>query len=750
MRSRPQHPALSRSLVFDRGKRRGHSFGRRTAAIGLAASMLIVGQSAHGASLVGPTGTGRQARPVTLLTGERVVVRTSPSGRSTLQIVRAAQKGPASPLTTASLNGDQYVIPVSAQPYVGRYLDIRLFDVTNLAAAGITDRVPLRITYTPGTSPSLPGVTITSSGGGGATGYVTPSSARIFGSALASQAVADSQAGWPDSSALFGSVTGIAPDLAAPATATPDFPQVTLIIKVISHTGGPVPFGFGFLMNADDGRKYSAFILVIHGEARVSVPLGHYLGVFDEFTFSGDGTLAARVMPVGDYRVTGGSQTMTVDARLATAALSVTAPKLSTGQGLQVTLDGSDAAGYSFFEVGYDFGLPGARVLVAPTPAPAVGTLRQTTRWVLVDPSIPGGRYQFDATFQADGVPSDQSQTIPGISHLARVDASYAADRPVRLGGAARFVFVPGSFIAFATFNVVPMPLHRIEYLHVPAGSLVQDLALSDFNAWDPGIMQEGMETADPGSVRSESWLRNPFILDVSDPTVSDPFPICLACLSPGAMTFVSALTDGVPTHQAWVFGSPDGSPVAHFRVYRNGTLLLRELDSLGDAFPVPTGPATYRVVTHLTRVWTDSLLSTFTSTDVTFRSGLAIPMPQSWNCFTASACSVLPVLRALVDLHSTPNGSVPVGTTRFDLSAGHIAGAADPAISSVRVAVRRSGTSAWTSLPVATLRPGRYRATFTALASLIGQAMDLRVGVTDVKGGVLTQTTYRAFRVGA
>ena len=107
-------------------------------------------------------------------------------------------------------------------------------------------------------------------------------------------------------------------------------------------------------------------------------------------------------------------------------------------------------------------------------------------------------------------------------------------------------------------------------------------------------------------------------------------------------------------------------------------------------------------------------------------------------------------MLRALVDLHSTPNGSVPVGTTRFDLSAGHIAGAADPAISSVRVAVRRSGTGAWTSLPVATLRPGSYRATFTALASMIGRAMDLRVGVTDVKGGVLTQITYRAFRVGA
>jgi hypothetical protein len=744
----PQRAALNRSLLFGGGNRGRVSFTRRTAVAALATAMLLGSQGVHGAPLATTTGPGRETRIVTLLTGERVVVGTSPSGRPTLQIVRSSQQGPASPLTTASLNGDQYVIPASAQPYLGRYLDAGLFDVTKVAAAGITDRVPLRITYTPGTSPSLPGVTITSSGTGVATGYVTASSARTFGTALAAQAVADSQAGWPASSKLFGSVTRISLDLARQATVTPDFPQVTLIIKGISHTGGPIRFSFGFLMNADDGRKYSAFIFLIDGEARVSVPLGHYLGIFDEFTFSRDGSITERVMPVVDYDVTGGSQTMRVDARLATATLSVTAPKVSAAQELIASFGGSDARGYSSFEFGYDFAEPGGRLRVVPTPAPAVGTFGQTTRWILVDPSTPGGRYLFDASFQADGVPTDQTQAIPKISRLATVDDSYASDRLLRIGGAARLVFVPGSFFAFATFNDVPMPLHRLEYVLVPTRSLVLELALADINAWDPGFMDEGVETADPGSVRSESWLRNPYILDVPSPTDSDPFPLCFACRSSGAMTFVSALTDGVPTHQGEVFGSPGGSPVAHFKVYRNGTLLLQERDSLGDAFSVPTGPATYRVVTDLTRIWTNSLLSTYTITDVTFRSGLAVPMPPSWYCFTARNCSVLPVLRALIDLHASPQGSVPVGTTTFDVSAGHIADAADPDISSVRVAVRRSGTIAWTPLPVAQRKSGHYRATFTAQAWLDGRAMDVRVRVTDVKGGVLTQTTERAFLV--
>ena len=37
----------------------------------------------------------------------------------------------------------------------------------------------------------------------------------------------------------------------------------------------------------------------------------------------------------------------------------------------------------------------------------------------------------------------------------------------------------------------------------------------------------------------------------------------------------------------------------------------------------------------------------------------------------------------------------------------------------------------------------------FTAPESLTGLTMDLRVRVSDVKGGALTQTTYRAFLVG-
>ena len=149
-------------------------------------------------------------------------------------------------------------------------------------------------------------------------------------------------------------------------------------------------------------------------------------------------------------------------------------------------------------------------------------------------------------------------------------------------------------------------------------------------------------------------------------------------------------------------------------------------------------------------RIFTDSLLSTSIKTDVTFVSSgkTGNEMPSSWFCFTARRCRVLPVLQAFVDLHATPQGALPVGTSTFDVSVGHIAGAADTAITNVIVEVRRSGGVVWTPLSVTSLAPGQYRAAFTAHSILSGQTMDLRVTATDADGGVLRQTTTRAFSV--
>jgi hypothetical protein len=724
---------------------------RRSGLALLAVMLLGVGQGGALAvsSLVAPS-IPKMGSVVTLLTGERVVVGTSSGGSPMLRIIRSANSGPASQLRTARLNGDDYVIPATAEPYLGRYLDLRLFDVTQLAAAGVSARLPLRITFKSANAPSLPGVTITTAAHGVATGYVTVDSARAFGAALASQAVADSQAGWPASSPLFGSVTAIAPGVAAPAVVIPNFPQVTLIIKGISPSGGPIPFSFGFVMNVDNGLKYAAFVLMVNGEARVSLPLGHYMGLFDDFTFSPAGGATVRLMPFTGYDVTGDRQTLTIDSRLAVASPTSTTPRPSVAEDLSVMVDMSDATGNVSFDSGYELSLPGARILLLPAAPPAAGSLRQITRWIRVDPSSAGGHYAYDASFIDAGIPADQSHSVPNAARMATIDTTYDSDRLLRIGATLRLVLIPGVFFSFASSIPVPMPIKRTEYVYAPAGSTLLDSVLSDLSAWDPGIMNDDEQPANPGSVRSETWLRNPFGLGVPDSSAADQFPVCLACRSANAMTFVNFPTDGVPTHRGDAFGSPSGKPVAGFTVYRNGKLILDEPDTFGDVFAVPSAPARYRVVSYLDRFLTGSFLSTFIRSDVSFRSGAStgVPTPPRWFCYTAPTCRVLPVLRALVNLHATPQGTLPLGRSTFGVSVGHIAGAADHAITSVTVSVRRAGATKWTTIPVARLSKGRYQASFFAGPASNGLAMDLRVTAMDVEGGSLSQVTHRAFLV--
>ena len=89
-----------------------------------------------------------------------------------------------------SLGGHHYVIPSAAVPYLDHGLNWTLFDVSALATAEKAGRLPVRISYGARLR-ALPGVTITRSGGGLASGYLTASSARVFGAALIRQFRAD-------------------------------------------------------------------------------------------------------------------------------------------------------------------------------------------------------------------------------------------------------------------------------------------------------------------------------------------------------------------------------------------------------------------------------------------------------------------------------------------------------------------------------------------------------------------------------
>ena len=724
----------------------GSKLPRSLLVVALSAAMFVATAGQVGAAPAAPAMRTRTI--VTLITGDRVVLGTASDGTSTARVLRTADEGPASQIKLVNLNGRVLAIPATAMAYFGRALDPSLFDVSALARAAFGDRMPLLIRYPAGTKPNVPGVTITSASAGIAHGFVTRRSAKDFGAALADQAVDDSLAGWPRSPTLFG-VTEISPDAAVTPTVTPHFPQTTLIMKGISHTGGPMPFGFGILFNADDARRFAGEFIMYRGEARASVPLGTYIALLDEITFDRDFSFHVREIVATDVHVTGTQRELVLDARSATARASLTTPRPATPDELDTTLALSDETGHFSFSYGWGLGLPGAEIRFTPQPEPAVGSLAMDTRWIATDPSTPGGRYQFDATFSEPGIPADQARVLGPTSEAESVRNAFHAETSLQLGGSGRFVFLPHRFFASATYLTTPMPLHRTDYVYAPAGARLENIAFADGFAYDPGFVDGALLRYAPGASIDETWFRNPYSLVPPDGGAIGRVG-CFVCISDTRMAFVFNVIDGDPSHSVEVFGGP-GKPIAQFTVYRDGTQIYSKPDRLGAFLKIPTGDATYRVVNELNRRLTGSLLSSQIETDVTFDSAEAVPAPKRYVCFFGrGGCALLPVLTTAVDLHATDRGTVPIGPATFSVRVGHISDAAQPAIDAVTVEVRRTGSSTWRPLTLTPLGGGRYDANFKVMTWMLNRTFDLRVSATDEAGGSIVQTTQRAFLVSA
>ena len=79
--------------------------------------------------------------------------------------IPAGAAGSAGQFQVLRPGGQAYVLPLTAQPYLGGSLDPSLFQVSAPAEAEAGSRLPVRVRYS-GAAPALPGVTITSSGAG--------------------------------------------------------------------------------------------------------------------------------------------------------------------------------------------------------------------------------------------------------------------------------------------------------------------------------------------------------------------------------------------------------------------------------------------------------------------------------------------------------------------------------------------------------------------------------------------------------
>lgn len=715
-----------------------------TAALGTPATPPAGPGSAAPASA--PAARLSTARPssVTLPTGQHVRLEGS-AGHEQVLVTHTGPAGPGKALVTRRLRSHVYTMPVVAEPYLGRFLDPALFDVTRLSAAVTrSGRIPVRIAYR-GSAPAVPGVRVTSAASGVARGYLTPSSAGTFGRALTAQWRADSRAGWPHRSTLFPGVTKVSADVPAVRVVKPAYPMYTLVIKAVGRDGKPQAEGSLLLFNVDDASRYFGFVSVEDGEARVSVPNGHYTALGEDFTYDeATDTESLRLATVNEFRVTGSGQTLTVDYRRATARPTVTLPKPTDTLAYSFEWDRVDATRQGALASRYDLE-SAADLRLAPAPRPKVGTVDVTHTWWAVTRAAGTNPDTYTAAARQHQIPANPHFAFRAAS-FGVVHATYFGDGSTKHAASVRFPLFSAAQFGGGVLTPVTRGARRNEYVAANAPATWGEAAVVNDDSFDdPGFLFGPNRRIAAGHSIGVNWFRGP--LAAAIPVQQSP-GVCYGCRWGNRIgIFLAPFTDSNPAHVGNIFGSEDGLPVARFRFYRNAKLVSDRDDYLGGLFAVSRHKATYKAVLDVDRRLMEPAQSTRSRTELTFSSAKnkGKNLPKSWYC-DGSHCRVLPVVQARVALPTDLQGRLPARRSTVTVVVAAAQGSAKSPVTRAGLEIRPAGWF-WSPVRLTSIGGGRYQGVVDN-RELEGSAVDVRLSAADKAGSTFSQTTLRAYSV--
>ena len=288
---------------------------------------------------------GPSVRTVTMLTGDRVVLRTDATGRTTASMTPGSPHY-GRPVEYVDAGAHTWVVPKLPAATRAR-LDPSVFDV-----GALSGRVPLTVTFAPGApARDLPGLD------------VRTSSARRTVSGRTT-VTASYDAGRPLPAGLASSLSGVSSIAVAGATngtaqLGPAYELHTLTLDATDAKGHPLPGADVFVMNTDDGRLFGTFGGIVDGQWKVSVPTGNYVIIGDDFSH----VVVRSASVTADTTASFSMADATVKPRLT----------LPDHQTLSPSLDvlASDELGRS----SVDFGFGGFLPRISPLASLASGTL---------------------------------------------------------------------------------------------------------------------------------------------------------------------------------------------------------------------------------------------------------------------------------------------------------------------------------------------------------------------------------------
>lgn len=693
------------------------------------------------------TGLARAAtQTVRLVTGDVVRLSQDASGRHTTQIIKAQHVGPGSVFRTYVQGGHEYVVPQSAVPYLGSRLDTGLFDVTRLAqhpASSLSVRVEVR-----GSSAHLPGLAVHARAGSTVAGSFSAASAKVFGRALARQSMRDHASPTHTTGIFHGIATITSATDAATSHANPATPaDNVLTIKATDWAGNPDNGDSYNIYNVDD-INLSQSVTFVNGSAQITVPDGHYSAVGYFYDFQ-SGTIYQVTLTQFTVKK---DTTVKIDARDATAEVSIKTPKPSTPFSNAMGVGRSDANGL----VGsYSFTAGNQPFFVAPIKtAPSIGHLYY---WVYTRAFSTASKkaYSYDLKYgSTDSISADQSYQ-PSSKSLAAITSLYAADHAGQPSLDARFgAFAWESFL-IASDAEHTAPLTRIEYY---TADKTLNWSGVDYQKYvgDPftlqGEIDSSWRTYKPGYKATQPWGDDPAHPRLLEHNIFLNQVVCPACI---AGTTLDALAfpfgDNSDEHRTYpdqaaagLTESANWSVSADGDVAQQGTGVLQAAASVGSA-------SSYSIAYDTTRSSDDFLLSTETHT--TWKVSAKAPqsdLPKGWTCTVSGGtdCTVLPLMTVDYGLPSNLLGEIPAGDATGTLTIGHLAGA-DVAVSSLKVMVSYDGGSTYKAVKVTPKGDGKFTVEFTVPKP--GQTDGygaLSISAKDKNGSTLKETIAKAFAV--
>ncbi|MBS2547342.1 hypothetical protein KGQ19_10695 [Catenulispora sp. NL8] len=696
---------------------------------------------------------------VVLPTGDTVVL--SAAGEQVLP------GGPSPAFSTyRDTSGDSYLIPAEAAPFAGRALDMSLFDVTQLArtAQSTADgRIPVSLTFGAGATPSAPaGVTLTAVSGQTATGYLTPASGAAFAAALRQRIAADKAAGRTVGS---GGLEGLSSMrvVGAGTPVTPDYPMRILQINAIGMDGAPLD-GFFNLVNTDDSRKMTLFEPIDNGVARVALPAGNYAAYLNDYSFDSQGMPSAGAMvAVNDFAVpaAGDVPALTLDARTATAPVSVTTPRPATLQESVQQMVRTPIAGPAV--AAGMFGIEGAvPITMSPAPAAKVGEFLTDMFQSLSGPTTASEgtyQYQYFTDFESDRIEANQTH------HLASGDLAAETedvDSDPALAGLARSVgatpIVTGIGVRFRAGEL--MPSKSTSYFTPGPWSTTV------WGPWPSGpgkpqgpSLTVGARIFHAGQTSERTWGQAPSAPAFGRYPEAAAWMDCQACVGAGNMDL--EFDDAGDSNPDTVGADYDGADTA--AVYWNGQKLPPP-PIVGSptviVSNIGTGPATVRAVLDTDHPAGEKQ-STNTHTDVTFQyTGQTDPftaLPDGNYCPAAIAagqqsapCQIMPILTIGYQYGALSQTNValsPVQSLVLDIGHHSFGGYGSHApITSAQASVSFDGGTTWQDVPTLGA-DGHYAALWRNPAP--GTSVTVRVTATDAIGGTITQTVANPYTVG-